>query len=125
MTPFLETMPEHWIINSIAAQGLALHFATKGEFPKEIPDALDIITKAVLYQAWVMQKSGIFSAEDLQTLATNACKDYLPASGSIKGSKYVGESLVLVYSLMEELYQIEADEKRLVSDILQTKSTTH
>lgn len=124
MTPFIETMPEQWVLDCIAAQGLALSSIQKFKLPEEMSEEFHLLAKAVLFQSWMMLKSGIISVDDIAKLVNHDCSD-LKTETLDSVIVAVKEVLTRTYQIIEDIYQKEESEKHLISDVFQTKSEIH
>jgi hypothetical protein len=122
MSPIFSTMPKDWVTTILAAQGCALQCIDEKQSKvllENVPDTLTILAKAVLYQAYLLNKSNVTEINDFVKLAEH---DSLISSTS----KIVNLTLSATNEAIEMAYSKIKEEKLLMSDFFpDLKTTTH
>lgn len=122
MTPFLESMPISWVLDLVAAQGVAL---SNVKTLVDNPDAdygIVVLNKALLFSSYMLYKSGLMSLQDQLDLINIEFADQLIHIPS-KVPEAVKEGLTRYYECMDGIYAEAIKDKALISDRNIVKTT--
>jgi hypothetical protein len=122
MSPLIATMPREWLTTILAAQGCAIQCVlpeTKKELLRVVPEVIEILAKAVMYQAYLLNKAGVTGTEDYIEIASQT-----QVRNSTSG--IVGVTLTSMIDALDGVYEEIKLDKGLISDMFSNvKQTTH